>query len=107
MLSPEDEGGWGSFETVDRVATFARSTESRQQMLSEQSNIVHDIDHRWSFGLDPHEAAEIAFDGVQSSSRYPGRVGLRFARVVRYRNDISAAEADTIDMVRQFLADRG
>jgi DNA ligase-1 len=48
----------------------------------------------------PELVAEIAFDGVQASSRYPGGVALRFARVVRYRPDKNAAEADTIDAVR-------
>ena len=43
---------------------------------------------------------EIAFDGMQTSTRYPGGVALRFARVLRYRDDKSADEADTIDMVR-------
>ena len=37
--------------------------------------------------------------------RYPGGVALRFARVLRYRDDKSAAEADTIDAVRR-LHDR-
>jgi DNA ligase-1 len=48
----------------------------------------------------PELVAEIAFDGVQASRRYPGGVALRFARVLRYRTDKSAAEADTIDTVR-------
>ena len=48
----------------------------------------------------PELVAEIAFDGVQRSPRYPGGLALRFARVLRYREDKSAAEADTIDMVR-------
>jgi DNA ligase-1 len=48
----------------------------------------------------PELVAEIAFDGVQASRRYPGGVTLRFARVLRYREDKKAAEADTIDMVR-------
>ena len=48
----------------------------------------------------PELVVEIAFDGVQSSSRYPGGVALRFARVVRYRDDKTPAEADTIDTVR-------
>jgi DNA ligase-1 len=47
---------------------------------------------------------EIAFDGVQASTRYPGGVTLRFARVIRYRPDKSAAEADTIDSVRALWA---
>ena len=48
---------------------------------------------------------EIAFDGVQRSSRYPGGVALRFARVVRYRDDKRPADADTIDTVRAFQID--
>jgi len=48
----------------------------------------------------PELVAEIAFDGVQESRRYPGGVALRFARVLRYREDKRADEADTIDMVR-------
>ncbi len=50
--------------------------------------------------LRPEQVVEIAFDGLQTSSRYPGGMALRFARVVRYRDDKSPAEADTIDTVR-------
>ena len=48
----------------------------------------------------PELVVEIAFDGVQGSTRYPGGVTLRFARVLRYRPDKSPAEADTIDTIR-------
>jgi DNA ligase-1 len=48
----------------------------------------------------PELVVEIAFDGVQRSPRYPGGLALRFARVLRYREDKTAAEADTIDTVR-------
>lgn len=48
----------------------------------------------------PEQVVEVALDGVQKSSRYPGGVALRFARVLRYRDDKSPAEADTIDAVR-------
>jgi DNA ligase-1 len=51
----------------------------------------------------PEQVVEVAFDGVQRSTRYPGGMALRFARVVRYRDDKSSADADTIDTVRQFL----
>jgi DNA ligase 1 len=50
----------------------------------------------------PEQVVEIAFDGVQASSRYPGGLALRFARVVRYRDDKGPADADTIDAVRAF-----
>ena len=48
----------------------------------------------------PELVVEIAFDGVQASTRYPGGLALRFARVKGYRPDKSAGEADTIDTVR-------
>jgi DNA ligase-1 len=54
----------------------------------------------------PEQVVEIAFDGLQTSSRYPGGMALRFARVVRYRDDKTAAEADTIDTVRAIHAAR-
>jgi ATP-dependent DNA ligase I len=59
-------------------------------------------DHRDSYTIyvRPELVVEIAFDGVQRSTRYPGGLALRFARVLRYREDKSAAEADTIDTVR-------
>jgi DNA ligase-1 len=56
----------------------------------------------WVVPVQPVQVVEIAFDGVQTSSRYPGGVALRFARVLRYRDDKTADEADTIDTVRAF-----
>jgi DNA ligase-1 len=50
--------------------------------------------------LRPEQVVEIAFDGLQRSSRYPGGLALRFARVVRYRDDKGPDEADTIETVR-------
>ncbi len=48
----------------------------------------------------PELVVEVAFDGIQSSSRYPSGLALRFARVRRYREDKRPEEADTIDAVR-------
>jgi DNA ligase-1 len=53
--------------------------------------------------LEPSIVYEIAFDGVQRSTRYPGGVALRFARVKRYRDDKTPEDADTIDDVRSHL----
>ena len=57
-------------------------------------------DDGWVVTVRPEQVVEIAFDGVQRSPRYLGGMALRFARVVRYRDDKTAAEADTIDAVR-------
>jgi DNA ligase-1 len=54
--------------------------------------------------LRPEQVVEIAFDGLQRSSRYPGGLALRFARVVRYRDDKSVDEADTIETVRSLAS---
>jgi DNA ligase 1 len=48
----------------------------------------------------PELVVEIAFDGIQSSTRYPGGVTLRFARVLRYRDDKPATEVDSLATVR-------
>jgi len=55
----------------------------------------------------PEQVVEIAVDGVQASTRYPGGVALRFARVRHYRDDKSAADADTIEQVHRLFAERG
>ncbi len=52
----------------------------------------------------PELVVEIALDGVQSSTRYPGGIALRFARVKRYRPDKRAEEADVIDDLRALLS---
>jgi DNA ligase-1 len=54
--------------------------------------------------LRPEVVVEIAVDGVQTSTRYPAGLALRFARVVRHRPDKTAQEVDTIEMVEAFLA---
>jgi len=59
--------------------------------IGREGRIVH---------VRPELVVEIAFEGLQASSRYPGGLALRFARVKRYRSDKRADEADTIDRVR-------
>ena len=58
--------------------------------VAREGHVVH---------VRPELVVEVAFDGVQASTRYPGGVALRFARVLRHRPDKPAAEADTLDAV--------
>ena len=48
----------------------------------------------------PELVVEIAFNEIQESQHYPGRLALRFARVKRYREDKTAAEADTFATIQ-------
>jgi DNA ligase-1 len=57
----------------------------------------------WVVPVRPQLVVEVAIDGVQASTRYPGGVTLRFARVLRYRDDKAAGDADTVDSVRSLL----
>jgi DNA ligase-1 len=55
----------------------------------------------------PELVVEVAFSDLQSSSRYPGGLALRLARVKRFREDKSAGQADTMDAVRRIHAAQG
>jgi DNA ligase-1 len=73
------------------------------ELLTWQTARLLELESRRTAGtvhVHPQLVVEIAFDGIQTSPRYPGGVALRFARVVRYRPDKQAAEADTIATVR-------
>jgi DNA ligase-1 len=59
---------------------------------------------QWTVYVRPEMVVEIAFSDLQSSSRYPGQLALRLARVKRYRDDKTAAEADTMETVRRLFA---
>jgi DNA ligase-1 len=61
----------------------------------------------WVVRVRPELVVEVAFDGLQTSPRYPGGLALRFARVLRYREDKRATDADTIDTVRAIHARGG
>jgi DNA ligase-1 len=55
----------------------------------------------------PELVVEIACNGLQESTVYPGGLALRFARVVRYREDKRVEEADTIETVRRVARGQG
>jgi DNA ligase-1 len=80
--------------------TFKGLTDELLRWQTERFKELAIDDSGWVVTVRPEQVVEIAFDGVQTSPRYPGGVALRFARVLRYRDDKRAEEADTIDMVK-------
>jgi DNA ligase-1 len=80
--------------------TFKGLTDEMLAWQTERLLALEDTRDDYTVYVRPELVAEIAFDGVQRSPRYPGGLALRFARVLRYREDKSAAEADTIATVR-------
>jgi DNA ligase 1 len=86
--------------------TFKGMTDS---LLAWQTERLLELETRrdeYTVYVRPQLVVEVAFDGVQQSSRYPGGVALRFARVKGYRPDKGPEEADTIDSVRAVHAGR-
>ncbi|WP_310785050.1 ATP-dependent DNA ligase [Mycobacterium sp. Z3061] len=89
----------GGFVMVGK--TFKGMTDTMLEWQTRRfTELATDGTDGYVVAVRPEQVVEIALDGVQGSSRYPGGVALRFARVLRYRDDKSPAEADTIDAVR-------
>ncbi|MFF2274619.1 ATP-dependent DNA ligase [Agromyces sp. NPDC058126] len=101
-LDPEGEFGEpGGFVMVGK--TFKGLTD---ELLRWQTERFPEIEVRRTANtvfVAPVTVVEIAIDGVQRSSRYPGGIALRFARVKHYRDDKGPAEADTIQTLRGLL----
>jgi DNA ligase-1 len=90
-----DDGGF-----VMLGKTFKGLTDDLLVWQTERLQALEVRRDEWTVYVRPELVVEIAFDGLLPSTRYPGGLALRFARVVRYREDKTAAEADTIDTVR-------
>jgi ATP-dependent DNA ligase I len=88
-------GGW-----VMLGKTFKGLTD---EMLAWQTERLQELavdSGEWVVQVRPELVVEVAFDGVQTSPRYPGGMALRFARVLRHRPDKRPEDADTVDAVR-------
>ena len=113
---------WGSGRRqglLSNIHLAARGDDGEPVMVGKTFKGMTDETLRWQterfLGLETHreghvvhvrpeQVVEIAIDGVQRSTRYPGGVALRFARVLRYRDDKGVDEADTIGTLRDLLA---
>ncbi len=99
----DPDGGYGlpgGFVMLGK--TFKGLTDA---MLRWQTDRLRELaigESRWQVTVAPELVVEVAFDGVQTSPRYPAKVALRFARVLAHRPDKPASEADTIATVLSY-----
>jgi DNA ligase-1 len=90
-------------ELVMLGKTFKGMTDEMLRWQTERFLSLETHRERHVVYVRPVQVVEVAFDGVQRSSRYAGGVALRFARVIRYRDDKGPDEADTIETLRALL----
>lgn len=84
--------------------TFKGMTDEMLAWQTEHLQTLETSSDAYTVFVRPELVVEVAFDGVQSSSRYPAGLALRFARVKGYRPDKRPEDADTIDTVRAIHA---
>jgi DNA ligase-1 len=94
--------GAGGFVMLGK--TFKGMTDEMLAWQTERFGELKTGDNGSVVTVRPEQVVEIAIDGVQRSTRYPGGIALRFARVLRYRDDKTAAEADTLDDIKRLSA---
>jgi DNA ligase-1 len=87
--------------------TFKGLTDEMLAWQTEQLLKIEIARDSYTVFVEPKLVAEIAFNEIQISPRYPSGLALRFARVKRYRPDKSAADADTFQTVRQMAGIEG
>lgn len=97
--SPDSDQGWVMLGKTFKGMTDEMLAWQTERFLALETHRDGHVVH-----VRPEQVVEIAFDGLQHSSRYPGGVALRFARVLRYRDDKTAAEADSLEAVRALAA---
>ncbi|CAL9373080.1 ATP-dependent DNA ligase [Streptomyces sp. enrichment culture] len=85
----------GSYAMLGK--TFKGMTDAMLAWQTERLQQLAVKDDGWVVHVRPELVVEIAYDGLQRSTRYPAGVTLRFARVVRYREDKRPEEADTVE----------
>jgi DNA ligase-1 len=94
----------GSFVMLGK--TFKGLTD---QMLEFQTEALLELEERRTkrtVYVRPELVVEVAFDGLLPSTRYPGGMALRFARVRAHRPDKNPEDADTIETVREIFESR-
>jgi DNA ligase-1 len=90
-----DDGGFAMLGKTFKGMTDEMLAWQTRRFLGLETSRTAQVVH-----VRPEQVVEIAFDGIQSSSRYPAGMALRFARVLRYRDDKTAEEVDTVETVR-------
>jgi DNA ligase-1 len=99
LAARDEESG----ELLEVGKTFKGLTDAEFKTLTEKLLALQTRETRGTVWVKPHIVVEVAFNNVQASPRYRSKVALRFARVVRFRDDKSVNEIDTVQTLRGLM----
>ena len=87
-----------SFGTIESVKAVS-------ELFSPVSGEVIEVNE--ALTVKPELVFELAFEGIQRSTRHKSGIAVRFPRMARWRTDKRADEADTLDTVRALIGEEG
>src|SRR5436189_136165 len=77
--------------------TFKGLTDAEFETMTERLRGLATSEERWGFHVRPEVVVEVAYNEIQRSPRYPSGFALRFARIVRIRDDKGPDDVDTYE----------
>jgi DNA ligase-1 len=89
----------GEFLVVGK--TFKGLTDAEFEMITKRLQELKVRESRWTVHVKPSIVAEVAYNEVQKSPRYRSGFALRFARIIRFRDDKGPGDSDTLQHLHE------
>jgi len=89
----------GEFEVIGK--TFKGLTDEEFEWMTKRLLELKLEDDGYTVTVRPEIVVEVAYNEIQRSPKYSSGLALRFARIIRIRDDKKPEEADTIQRVRE------
>lgn len=90
-------------ELLEVGKTFKGFTDIEFKAMTERLVALKERETRGTVWVRPEVIVEVAFNNVQTSPQYKSRVALRFARILRVRDDKKIDEIDTVQTLRRIV----
>ena len=100
-LAVRDEAT-GGFQMIGK--TFKGLTDAEFETMTERLRSLATSEERWGFHVRPEVVVEVAYNEIQRSPHYPSGFALRFARIVRIREDKGPGDVDTYARLKDLYA---
>ena len=92
----------GAFQMIGK--TFKGLTDEEFKTMTERLRGLATSEERWGFHVRPETVVEVAYNEIQRSPHYPSGFALRFARIVRIRDDKGPKDVDTYERLKDLYA---